>query len=44
MVEELNDLEKILKTNQHFLLGPWVADAESWAIAERVRRDFHEQN
>lgn len=31
MVELLLDMDTLLASDEHFLLGPWIAAAQSWA-------------
>lgn len=39
----IRDLDELLGTNQHFLLGRWIADARKWGKDEK-EKDFYEWN
>lgn len=42
-LELIDDMDLLLATRQDFLLGPWIADARSWGIAEKEKA-LYEQN
>lgn len=47
MLAILDDMEEILLTNEHFLLGRWISDARSFGSDDKViivSPDFHCSN
>jgi alpha-N-acetylglucosaminidase len=39
----IQDMDQLLGTNEHFLLGKWITDARKWGTTE-ARKDFYEWN
>ncbi|VDI13114.1 alpha-N-acetylglucosaminidase, partial [Mytilus galloprovincialis] len=46
LLELLNDMETLLASDSHFLLGKWIAAAKSWAtdISESFNLEFNARN
>ncbi|XP_052776369.1 alpha-N-acetylglucosaminidase-like isoform X2 [Mya arenaria] len=46
MLKILNDLDQLLGTDHHFLLGPWIEDARAWGTneAEKNLMEFNARN
>jgi alpha-N-acetylglucosaminidase len=39
----IRDMDQLLGTNEHFLLGKWIADARKWG-ANKEEKDFYQWN
>jgi alpha-N-acetylglucosaminidase len=46
LLDLLNDMETVLASDSHFLLGRWIAAAKSWAtdIPEAFLMEFNARN
>lgn len=41
IIKQLNDLETITKTNEHFLLGKWLEAAQSWGNTQEEKQYYN---